>query len=364
MPNRPNLIATAAARHAICTILAAPRFARRQQNMPELPEVETMRRGIEPIVGSVIEAVERPRCSRRPIAITPSFATLRRRIVGRRIVAVERAGKRVVMRLEGDDRSAAGDRSDAGDRIVIEPRMTGLVLLADPPTAEHLRLRIHLTSDAGRPAARSSAAKHTSTSGAAPPAASAAALPGAPRQLLFWDRRGLGLVRLLDPAAFARLFGPDKLGPDALELSAAVLAERLATSRRAIKVALLDQKALAGVGNLYASEILHLAGLHPLMRCDKLRSDDWPRLHRALRQVLSAAIRYEGSTLGDGTYRNALNQQGSYQNHHRVYGRGKLACLTCKQETVTRIVQAQRSTFFCRRCQAARKSSLTSASSK
>jgi formamidopyrimidine-DNA glycosylase len=314
--------------------------------VPELPEVETMRRGIEPIVGSLIEAVERPRCSRRPITISPAFATLKRRLVGRRVVAVERAGKRVVIRLDGDDGPGDG-HPGGGDRLVIEPRMTGLVLLADPPTAEHLRLRIHLSENSRAGSQRGGAA-----------------LAGGQRQLLYWDRRGLGLVRLVDPDEFQRLYGPGKLGPDAMQLSAAVLAERLAPSRRAIKVALLDQKALAGVGNLYASEILHVAGLHPLLRCDKLRDDDWPRLHRAMRLVLGAAIRYEGSTLGDGTYRNALNQRGSYQLHHRVYGRGALACLTCGQSAVTRITQAQRSTFFCPQCQGARKGCLASVATK
>ena len=68
-------------------------------------------------------------------------------------------------------------------------------------------------------------------------------------------------------------------------------------------------------------------------------------------EVLEQAIRYEGSTLGDGTYRNALTEQGEYQNHHRVYDRAGQKCRTCGQSVVERIVQAQRSTFFCRRCQ-------------
>ncbi len=116
-------------------------------------------------------------------------------------------------------------------------------------------------------------------------------------------------------------------------------------------MALLDQRALAGVGNLYASEILHTAGIHPQARCDRLRRGDWQRLHAAMRSVLKEAIRFEGSTLGDGTYRNALNQAGSYQNHHRVYDRAGETCAVCGRAQVERIVQAQRSTFFCPRCQ-------------
>jgi len=129
------------------------------------------------------------------------------------------------------------------------------------------------------------------------------------------------------------------------------LRDRLKASRRAIKVALLDQRALAGVGNLYASEILHLCGIHPAHRCDRLTRGDWQAIVATMHDVLATAIRYEGSTLADGTYRNALNQAGGYQNHHRVYDRADEACLRCKAGRVVRIVQAQRSTFYCPTCQ-------------
>ncbi|MEX0675815.1 MAG: bifunctional DNA-formamidopyrimidine glycosylase/DNA-(apurinic or apyrimidinic site) lyase [Pirellulales bacterium] len=276
--------------------------------MPELPEVETMRRGILPIVGSRVEDVRRARCAKRPILVAPRLPAFRRRAVGSSIASVDRAGKRLVVRL------------DTGDSIVFEPRMTGLVLLAAPPTGEHLRLRIALSG-------------------------------GKTRELLFWDRRGLGSVRLVSPREFEELYGARKLGPDALSSSAEELRARLAGSRREIKVALLDQRALAGVGNLYASEILHLAGIHPERRCDRLRVADWQRIHAAMIEVLEAAIRCEGSTLSDGTYRNALNEAGDYQNQHRVYDRAGRPCTRCGQAAIKRIVQAQRSTFYCPRCQ-------------
>ena len=108
------------------------------------------------------------------------------------------------------------------------------------------------------------------------------------------------------------------------------------------------------MGNLYASEILHLAGVHPESRCDALRPVQWNRIHAAMVEVLAEAIRYEGSTLADGTYRNALNGEGGYQQHHRVYDRAGQLCPTCQRSTIERIVQAQRSTFFCPQCQKAR----------
>jgi formamidopyrimidine-DNA glycosylase len=120
-----------------------------------------------------------------------------------------------------------------------------------------------------------------------------------------------------------------------------------------VKVALLDQRAVAGVGNLYASEILHLARIHPARPCDELARRHWNAIAAAAREVLETAIRYEGSTLSDGTYRNALNKEGGYQNEHRVYAKAGEPCPRCRRGVIERIVQAQRSTFFCPRCQQA-----------
>jgi len=280
--------------------------------MPELPEVETMCRGIAPVVGGRIRDLRRPRSKLQPIQVSPRLSDFRRRVVAAKIVAVGRLGKRVLVEL------------DTKDRIVFEPRMTGLVLLADPPDEKHLRLVFDL--DGGRAG-----------------------------QLLFWNQRGLGVVRLVSPGQFARRFGPDKLGPDALEISPETLRQRLAGSRRAIKVALLDQRVLAGIGNLYASEILHRVRLHPELPCNQLRPAAWKKLHAALGEVLEEAIRHQGSTLRDGTYRVARNRPGSYQLCHRVYQRAGQRCVQCGKGRIVRIVQAQRSTFFCPACQRRKK---------
>lgn len=293
--------------------------------MPELPEVETMRRTIGGCIGMVVDGVQRWPCRCKPIEISPRIDHLRRRIQGRTIAETDRAGKRVVVRF------------DSGDALVLEPRMTGLVLVSDPPNLEHLRLRIDLTPAKSR--GTSKAARQTR--GKRPAA----------EQLLYWDRRGLGSVRLFRAEEFEAAFGLHKLGPDALKVTADELRDRLGTSQRAIKVALLDQKAVAGIGNLYAAEILHVAAIDPRTRCDRLRIVDWQRIQEATSLVLEEAIHYEGSTLDDGTYRNALNEQGSYQNHHRVYAREGAACPRCEDTKIRRIVQAQRSTFFCPACQ-------------
>jgi formamidopyrimidine-DNA glycosylase len=275
--------------------------------MPELPEVETMRRGVAHAAGARITRVSRPRCRLLPIQFTPRWAVLRRRLRGQTIQAVGRLGKRLVLELAG------------GDRLVIEPRMTGLVLPADPPNRTHLRFVLDLEN------------------------------PDA--QILFWDQRGLGTVRLFTAAEFAQMLARGRVGPDALDVAADVLRQRLACSRRPIKVALMDQQRLAGVGNIYAAEILHRAGIHPARPCSSLRTRDWVRLHAALHEVLELAVRCEGSTLGDGTYRIGRLRSGGFQLHHRVYQRTGQPCLTCGRGCVVRIVQAQRSTFFCPVCQ-------------
>lgn len=276
--------------------------------MPELPEVETMRRGVLPVVGARITGICRLTGRLCPITVSPGVSVFQRRVVGTRIQAVDRLGKRLLMWLDTDQ------------AIVFEPRMTGLILLADPPSQEHLRFRVDLQGKRIR-------------------------------QLWYWDRRGLGSVRLFSRRQVEQQLGPSRLGPDALEVNAEQLRARLARRRTPVKVALLDQSALAGVGNLYASEILHVACIHPQVRCDRLTRGQWQRLAGSMSAVLEEAIRYEGSTLADGTYRTVLNNPGGYQNRHRVYDRAGELCPRCGQTAIRRIVQAQRSTFFCPTCQ-------------
>src|SRR5580693_386516 len=143
--------------------------------MPELPEVETMVRGIRPFVeGRTVKAVVRCRCSCKPISIRPRFELLAKRLVGRRIDSVRRLGKRVVLCVAD------------GSAVVIEPRMTGLMLLSDPPDRDHLRIEWQF---AGRAEFNS---------------------------LWMWDRRGLGTVSLYAPGMLERHIRKRRLGPDAL----------------------------------------------------------------------------------------------------------------------------------------------------
>lgn len=296
--------------------------------LPELPEVETMVRGIRPLVeGRRVLRVWQPECHCRPIAIRPGFSALSRRSKGRIITSVRRLAKRVVLVF------------DSTDVVVIEPRMTGLMLVADPPSIEHLRLEWeleHLSASSDAAAGNSS---HGSSIG----------------RLWFWDRRGLGTVTLMTAQEFEVLEFGGKLGCDALAMSVDRWSSVLRTTDRAIKPTLLDQKIVAGIGNLYASEILHRAEIHPEQPSSSLRIEELLRLHQATVDILETAIRYEGSTLGDGTYRNVLAQDGGYQNEHTVYDREGEECPRCRVDSIRRVVQTQRSTFYCPTCQILRK---------
>lgn len=269
-----------------------------------------MVRGIRPFVEGrrIRELVECP-CPCRPLKYRPGLEEIVERVRGQLITAVKRRAKRGILELA------------SGEAIVIEPRMTGLLLLADAPDPGHLRLEWKLS---GRQRYNS---------------------------LWFWDRRGLGTVTLYEADAYQALITTGQLGRDALEMQAVHWVEVCCQSKRAIKVLLLDQKAVAGIGNLYASEILHRSRIHPLAPARGLTKPQIKRLAAAVSHILHEAIRYEGSTLSDGTYRNALNKSGGYQNAHLVYDREGQVCQTCRGGEVQRIIQAQRSTFFCNKCQ-------------
>lgn len=278
--------------------------------MPELPEVETMVRGIRPLMeGAKILELRACPCERKPLEISPPISRFQDQVRNVTIVSVDRLAKRIVIRLASHD------------HIVFEPRMTGLALISDPPSQEHLRFQFCLSRGKNR------------------------------ASVWIWDRRGLGTLSLFSETDFKKTLGNGALGTDALAITVDELMTQLKQTNRPIKVALMDQKLVAGIGNLYASEILHQAQVHPETVSARLSQRQILKIHTVMNLILQEAIRYEGSTLNDGTYRNALNKNGSYQNQHKVYGKSDTICSTCKKEKIRRIVQAQRSTFYCPHCQ-------------
>ncbi len=282
--------------------------------MPELPEVETVRRGLERhVVGRRIRRVEIGR--ERTVRRTSPEAVIHG-LTGTVIEAANRRGKYLLLPL------------DSGDELMIHLRMSGQVLVAEEgaPRPPHTHVVAHL--DAG--------------------------VDGGRHELWFVDPRTFGEVVVFDPERAAEQV-PDvhALGLDPIvdDLSLRALRGILRTRARLLKPLLLDQHVIAGIGNIYADEILHAARLRPDRISNDLSLTSERRLHGAIHDVLRAAIDAGGSTLVDAQYVDLFGDGGSYQDEHRVYGRAGERCSTCGVGWIRRMVSAQRSTHFCPRCQ-------------
>jgi formamidopyrimidine-DNA glycosylase len=279
--------------------------------VPELPEVETVRRGLEvQIVGRRITKVEvgRERTVRRT-----SRQALVDGLTGTTITAANRRGKYLLCPL------------DSGDELMVHLRMSGRLLVADAGTTRppHTHVVMHLA--------------------------------GEPRQeLWFIDPRTFGEMVVFDPANVA-VEMPDlaRLGIDPITdgLTKAQLSAILRGRRRQLKALLMDQHVVAGVGNIYCDESLHLAKLRPDRISDTLTTREIGRLHEAVLAVLTQAIEAGGSTLADTQYVDLEGQGGWFQVHHRVYDRAGQRCLTCGKADIVHVMSAGRSTCFCPRCQ-------------
>lgn len=281
--------------------------------MPELPEVETVRRGLAlAAAGRTVTRVEIGR--ERSVRRTSRQAVIDG-LTGTRILAADRRGKYLLLPL------------DSGDEMMIHLRMSGQVLVAAPgaPRPAHTHVVLHLRDDRG---ARS--------------------------ELWFVDPRTFGEVVVFDPANVeAEVPDLARLGVDPIvdDLSLPVLRRILRGRHRLLKPLLLDQHAIAGIGNIYADEILHAARLRPDRRSDELSPRAERALHAAIGRVLADAIAAGGSTLGDAQYVDLDGRGGSYQDAHRVYGRAGERCITCGTGWIRRTTAAQRSTHWCPRCQ-------------
>ena len=263
--------------------------------MPELPEVETIVRGLKPIEGTVIERVD---------VLDDRLAVTADDLRGVTIDTVARRGKHIVIRLV-----------DRGD-LVVHLRMSGrLCLERTEREAAYTRLVLHL---------------------------------GSGDRVYFINPRRLGTVRLCPDGLDAAL-GVEPLQP---AFTVEALAEMAAASRSAIKPFLLDQRRIAGLGNIYAAEALWRAGIDPRRRADSLEEPETARLHQAIVDVLTEAIDQLGTTLGTSVsdYRPSDAASGEFQNHLAVYARESEPCERCETK-IERITQAGRSTYLCPACQ-------------
>ena len=271
--------------------------------MPELPEVETVARGLHAsLVGRTVVGVE-VRWARSVVPPEPdAFA---RRLTGQAVADVRRRGKWVVIGLSG------------GDTLLVHLRMSGRLVLESEPCLDDRHLRVLLFLDDGR-------------------------------RLHFSDQRKFGrMVLTTEPQEVLGGLGPEPLADD---FTPQRLGEMLARRRGRIKPLLLNQRFLAGLGNIYADEALWRAGVHPLRRAGTLTPAEVRRLHQAIRSVLRAAIASGGTTLPDRIYQQADGRAGEFAGWLVVYGQAGQPCPRCGAP-VERIRVGQRGTHFCPCCQ-------------
>ncbi len=291
--------------------------------MPELPEVETIRRGLEPhIVGIRIEDV----VVGDPHVLQLDVGSFAARIRRQQVTRLRRRGKKLLIELETDC-------------LVVHLGMTGQLTFRDPRREDAARFVRHETTGLQR-AHQHAPDKHTHVQ----------FLFGDGTSMLYRDIRKFGKIYLLSkdgPELTAHL---SRLGlePFSDSYSWDGFRKRFGNRGLRIKSLLLDQGFVAGVGNIYADEALFEAGIHPERRADKLRPVDRRRLFRAIPAVLERGIQFGGTSLRD--YVNSEGEQGSNQEELMVYGRAGEPCLRCNA-TILRIVVSQRGTHYCPRCQ-------------
>lgn len=274
--------------------------------MPELPEVETMVRGLRPaMLFSQISKVE----------VLDSFLlhgcdhdSISKALVNNTVTAIHRRGKWVLIEVQ------------SGPVLVIEPRMTGGFWLVQPERTEHARVIFYITGD--------------------------------PCKIWFCDIRRLGRIRLYENLAQAGEAIARSQAEDALAITCEQLARRLSKTARPIKPALMDQKIVSGVGNIYADEILFASKVHPERLASSLKTKEIQQIHQNMSIVLNKAIEAEGTSF-DAGYRTVLGLEGGFLAINAMYGHGGEPCPNCS----TKIVKTQitglvnRPTHYCPNCQ-------------
>ena len=278
--------------------------------MPELPEVETVMQGLMPFIsGAVINDVDQ----RRPDLRIPFPDKMKKRLEGRKVTALYRRAKYIIIVL------------DNAENLVIHLGMSGRILIARAEEANSYPLKKHdhliITLKDGV-------------------------------KIIYNDPRRFGMIFMvandeIETHPRFKDLGPEPLGN---EFSAPTLIERLKGKKSPIKQALLDQRVVVGIGNIYACEALFQAGIHPALEAGKLTMAQAEKLTHAITDVLTRAIKAGGSTLKD--YRHVNDELGYFQHNFHVYDQEKKPCGLCdcdidKTLGVKRIVQSGRSTFYC-----------------
>jgi formamidopyrimidine-DNA glycosylase len=271
--------------------------------MPELPEVETIVRSLRPRLSGL--KISTFGLLFRPILRNENRNVLKK-LRGRKIRNLARRGKMILVHCEKNL------------TLIFHLKMTGQLLFCSKrePLDKHAHFILNFK--------------------------------GHSRELRFCDVRKFGFVSCVQTSDVLGCPELKSLGPEPLEISFQNFLKLFQNRKARLKSLLLNQNFIAGIGNIYADEILFEARLHPLTPASSLMQGDIRRLWRATRHVLKRAIAERGSTIRD--YRNSEGEEGNFQNFLKVYGRSSLCCRRCG-EKIVRFRLGQRSTFFCPRCQ-------------
>jgi len=273
--------------------------------MPELPEVETVKRSLEPLVkDKTISDVE---IFYGGIIKYPQPEKFKEMICGRKIIDINRRGKYLLFNLEDNN------------TLVIHLRMTGQLTVCDRNTSmgKHTHLVFHISSE---------------------------------HDLRFTDIRKFGMIYLVSTGDWCRIIGLQNLGYEPLskEFNLEAIEKLIVGSKGLIKHFLLKQSNIAGIGNIYADEILFSAGIHPKRNIQTLAQSEIENLYNAIKQKLEEGIKYRGTSFSD--YVDGRGKKGGFQEKLYVYGRGGKPCLKCGA-LLEKSVIAGRGTVFCPKCQ-------------
>ncbi len=282
--------------------------------MPELPEVETIRRGLEEkLSGAKIKEVIINLS--KPIKM-PSPAEFKKRLTGRKIRGVRRRGKYIILEIEG------------GDYLFIHLKLTGQLIVekSGQPIEKHTHIIFRFT-----PLENSSLTGFTSG-----------------KDLRFIDLRRFGTMNLVNKLEELKAY--QELGAEPLDpfFTVEKLKWIIDKRRTKIKQLLMDQQCIAGIGNIYAAEILFRAGISPLRAAAALKDDEIKKLLEEIKRVLNEAIKYKGSSVDN--YVTTDGEEGDYGEKLLIYGRDKKICPVCKTKLKS-IKLGGRGTNYCPKCQ-------------
>jgi len=297
--------------------------------MPELPEVETIRRDLaERLLGRKITGVN----ILNDKTALPSAAFLNSQLPGRRVKAIERRGKLLIVSLV--------EKRGAPSNLLIHLKMTGQLIYLEG------KLKLgggHSLESKGQSSLESAAG------GNLPNKYTRVILSFGSAHLYFNDLRKFGYLRLASNEELAKLlsnnYGPEPLTPG---FTVSALAAAIKGRSINIKALLLDQKRVAGLGNIYVDESLYAAGIRPARRASSLKTKEIEKLHKEIKRIITLAVKKRGTTFSD--YVDSRGRSGNFSNFLKVYGRAGQACSKC-QKPITKIKLAGRGTHYCPSCQ-------------